>query len=314
MTTLQIFYLAIIFIGVFGAALAVLFFFVPSPVRDRLQNVMNSNTGTKAAPMPSNWVEKAAKYTSPLAKLSLPEDGWEKSPLRLRFMNAGFRGMTAPMVFFGAKTLLAIGLPFLVYLTIAISGKAYDTNTTLFFLLVGAAIGYYLPNFVLNRIIAIRQREVTDNFPDALDLLTVCVEAGLAIDASLARVADEMRVKTPTLSTELHLVTLELRAGVSKEKALRNLAMRTGVEDVDTLVAMLVQAEKFGTSVADSLRIHSESLRTKRRQRAEEEAAKIALKLLFPLIFFIFPSLLLVLLGPAFIQIIRVLLPTMSGQ
>jgi tight adherence protein C len=181
-------------------------------------------------------------------------------------------------------------------------------------LLVAAAIGYYLPNIVLRRMIFVRQREIFETFPDALDLMTVCVESGLGIDAALSRVTDEMRHRSEVLSDELHLVTLELRAGGSKEKALRNLAMRTGVEDVDTLVAMLIQAERFGTSIADSLRVHADTLRTKRRFRAEEAAAKIALKLLFPLIFCIFPAMLLVLLGPAFIQIYRVLLPTMAGN
>jgi tight adherence protein C len=152
-----------------------------------------------------------------------------------------------------------------------------------------------------------------ESFPDALDLMTVCVEAGLAMDAALARVAGEIGMKSRVLSDELSLVTLELRAGSSKEKALRGLAMRTGVEDVDALVAMLIQAERFGTSIAASLRVQSDQLRTKRRQRAEEAAAKIALKLLFPLIFFIFPSLLVVLMGPAFIQIYRVMLPAMAG-
>jgi tight adherence protein C len=166
---------------------------------------------------------------------------------------------------------------------------------------------------ILGRLVFVRQREIFESFPDALDLLIVCVEAGLAIDAALNRVADEMQHRSEALSEELHLVTLELRAGASKETALRNLALRTGVEDVNTLVAMLIQAERFGTSIADSLRVHADMLRTKRRQRAEEAAAKIALKLLFPLIFCIFPSLLLVLLGPAFIQIYRVLLPTMAG-
>jgi tight adherence protein C len=133
------------------------------------------------------------------------------------------------------------------------------------------------------------------------------------MDAALTRVAAEIGLKSEVLSDELSLVTLELRAGSSKEKALRNLAMRTGVEDVDALVAMLIQSERFGTSIAASLRVQSEQLRTKRRQRAEETAAKIALKLLFPLIFFIFPSLLVVLMGPAIIQISRVLMPTISG-
>jgi tight adherence protein C len=180
-------------------------------------------------------------------------------------------------------------------------------------LLVLAAVGYYLPNLVLSRMVFLRQREIFENFPDALDLMTVCMEAGLGTEAALNRVAEDMVHKSEALSDELRLVNLELRAGSPRERALRNLAIRTGVEEVDGFVSMIIQAERFGTSIAKSLRIHSDMLRTRRRQRAEEAAAKIALKLLFPLIFFIFPSLLLVLLGPAFIQIFRVLLPTMSG-
>ena len=168
-------------------------------------------------------------------------------------------------------------------------------------------------NIVLAQMIKRRQRDIFESFPDALDLMTVCVEAGLAMDAALARVAAEIALKSRVLAEELHLVMLELRAGNTKERALRNLALRTGVDDVDALVAMLIQAERFGTSIAASLRVQSDQLRTKRRQRAEEEAAKIALKLLFPLIFFIFPSLLVVLMGPAFLQIYRVLLPSMGS-
>ena len=133
------------------------------------------------------------------------------------------------------------------------------------------------------------------------------------MDAALARVAQEIGMKSEILAEELQLVTLELRAGSAKDKALRNLALRTGVEDVDSLVTLLIQAERFGTSIAASLRVQSDQLRTKRRQRAEETAAKIALKLLFPLIFFIFPSLMVVLMGPAILQIYRVLLPAMKG-
>jgi len=143
--------------------------------------------------------------------------------------------------------------------------------------------------------------------------MTVCVEAGLGLDAAMSKVGEEMHTKCKPLAQELHLVNLEMRAGRSREHALKNLALRTGVEEIEGLVTMLVQADRFGTNVADSLRIHSDMLRTKRRLRAEEAAAKIALKLLFPLIFFIFPALLLVLLGPAFIQIYRILLPTLAG-
>jgi tight adherence protein C len=197
---------------------------------------------------------------------------------------------------------------YLVLAAPGVSGQGYLVALLLF-----ATLGYYMPHVILNRIIFVRQREIFETFPDALDLLIVCIEAGLAMDAAINRVADEIQHQSQVLAEELHLVTLELRAGAAKEHALRNFALRTGVEDVDALVAMLIQAERFGTSIADSLRVHADMLRTKRRQRAEEAAAKIALKLLFPLIFCIFPSLLLVLLGPAFIQIYRVLLPTMAG-
>ena len=143
--------------------------------------------------------------------------------------------------------------------------------------------------------------------------MTVCMEAGLGTEAALNRVADDMVHKSEVLSDEMRLVNLELRAGAPRDRALRNLAIRTGVEEVDGFVSMIIQAERFGTSIAQSLRVHADMLRTRRRQKAEEAAAKIALKLLFPLIFFIFPSLMLVLMGPAMIQIYRVLLPTMAG-
>ncbi|MGB8856502.1 MAG: type II secretion system F family protein, partial [Burkholderiales bacterium] len=262
----------------------------------------------------AKWVARMTKLTGPLAKLSIPEEGWEKSPLRTRFMNAGFRENSVPIFFFGGKTLLALLMPIVAYSFVTLSGRQLQITGMLFLLLLAAAIGYYLPNMVLNKLVAKRKLESFENFPDALDLMTVCVEAGLAMDAALARVAVEIGLKSPALAEELHLVTLELRAGNTKEKALRNLALRTGVEDVDSLVAMLVQADKFGTSVASSLRVYSDTLRTKRRQRAEETAAKISTNLLFPLIFFIFPALLLVLLGPAFIQITRTLLPAMAGH
>ena len=312
MTTLQIAFLGLLFLAVFGAVMLALRLFAANPVQSRLDAIAGRPApvaGGEADP----WVARIIKLTGPLARLSLPNEGWETSTLRTRFMNAGFRNASAPAIFFTAKTVLAIVLPLTVFIVLSTASAKFGTNTLLFYLLGAAAIGYYLPNFLLKNMIARRQREVFESFPDALDLMTVCVEAGLAMDAALARVAAEIGLKSAILSDELHLVTLELRAGSSKEKALSNLALRTGVEDVDALVAMLIQSERFGTSIADSLRVQSDQLRTKRRQRAEEQAAKIALKLLFPLIFFIFPSLLVVLMGPAFIQIYRVLLPTMSG-
>lgn len=312
MTIMQLGFLVVVFVAVCGVALAGIYLFTPSPVRQRLQNLERG--AEPATPPATAWLERLARVTEPFAKLSVPEEGWGNSPARVRFINAGLRNPNAPAIFFGAKTLLAVVFPIVAYALLVITGATMTTNGYMGTLLVTAAFGYYLPNLVIRRLVFLRQREIFETFPDALDLMTVCVEAGLAMDAALMKVAQEMRHKSEALSDELHLVTLELRAGASKEQALRNLAVRTGVEDVDALVAMLIQAERFGTSIADSLRVHSDTLRTKRRQRAEEAAAKIALKLLFPLIFCIFPSMLLVLLGPAFIRIIRVLLPLMSGQ
>ena len=313
MNIMEILFLALLFLAAFGLVFFALSRFVPNPVRDRLE-VIAGGAGLRPERPPSQWVQRIVKLTGPLAKLSVPEEGWESSAVRTHFMNAGFRNPSAPVIYFGAKTALALLFPSLLYLYVSTTGLNMHGNLLLAALLVVAAIGYYLPNIVMRRLVFVRQREIFETFPDALELMTICVEAGLAMDAAIARVADEIKLNSPILSEELHLVTLELRAGASKDRALRNLALRTGVEDVDTLVAMLIQAERFGTSIGASLRVHADSLRTKRRLRAEEAAAKIALKLLFPLIFCIFPSLLLVLLGPAFIQIYRILLPTFGGR
>jgi len=313
MDVMQILFLVLLFLAVFGLVYFALRQFVPNPVRGRLE-VIAGGAALRPERPPSQWVQRIVKLTGPLARLSVPEEGWEGSAVRTHFMNAGIRSPSAPAIYFGAKTALALLFPVLLYFYVSTTGSKLHGNALLAALLVAAAIGYYLPNIILRRLVFVRQREIFETFPDALDLMTICVEAGLAMDAAIARVADEIKLNSPILSEELHLVTLELRAGASKDRALRNLALRTGVEDVDTLVAMLIQAERFGTSIGASLRVHADSLRTKRRLRAEEAAAKIALKLLFPLIFCIFPSLLLVLLGPAFIQIYRILLPTFGGR
>lgn len=310
MTVLQITVLALLFVGVFGAVLLVAWLLAPTPIKDRL-DALSERPASAGRPGDGAWLRHVVTLSSPLAKLSA-EDG-DHSAVRLRFVNAGWRAASAPALFFAAKSVLTVGLPLLALLVLERGKEPLDASTLLSWMAGAAAAGYYLPDLLLKRKIAARQRDIFESFPDALDLMTVCVEAGLAMDAALARVAGEIGLKSAVLAEELQLVTLELRAGSAKDKALRNLAMRTGVADVDALVTMLIQAERFGTSVGDSLRIQSELLRTKRRQRAEEQAAKIALKLLFPLIFFIFPCLLVVLLGPAFLQIYRVLLPSMGG-
>ncbi len=312
MTLMQIGFLVLVFVAAAIVALVVFLQVGVGPVRARLEQLADGHEGE--APENQGWIQHIIHLTGPLAKLSLPSGDWEQSRLRIHFMNAGYRNPSAPVLFFTAKTLLTFVLPGLIMLYAALVGVSVVPNIFLAALVGFAAIGYFLPNVVLARRITARKREIFEHFPDAIDLMTVCVEAGLGLDAALARVGEEMALASPILAEELHLVNLELRAGSTRERALRNLALRTGVEEVDMLVAMLVQSDRFGTSVATALRVHSESLRSKRRLRAEEMAAKIPVKLLFPTIFFIFPSMLLVLLGPAFINIYRVLLPSMSGQ
>jgi tight adherence protein C len=308
----QLLFLTVVFVAVLAVGLMITYYLSPDLTRERLRQ-LTVVAGAAGGP-PSHWIEKVVKLTGPLAKLSVPEEGWETAPLRIRFMNAGLRERWAAMAYFVAKTILALTFPALCFLYLAWAGAGLSTESQLLTLLLAAAIGYYLPNMVLAELVRRRKREIFENLPDAIDLMTVCVEAGLGLDAALVRVAEETEFTSRALAEELRLVGLELRAGASKEKALRNFALRSGVDEVDAFVAMLVQADRFGTSIADSLRIHSEALRTKRRLRVEEVAAKIAVKLVFPLIFGIFPAMLVVLAGPAVIRIYRQLLPVLTGQ
>jgi tight adherence protein C len=317
LTTTQILLLIAVFAIVFAAAFGAMRLATPRDMRRRIEQA----AGTNFAPQPeqvaqsadTGWYEKLAEISQPISKLSVPKDGWEQSALRVHLMTAGWRTSSAAPIYFAAKTVLAVGLPLLAMLGLIGSSFAATTLERSVILVVLLAFGYYLPNVVLARRIAWRKRTVVEDFPDALDLLTVCVEAGLSLDASLMKVGEEIRLRSPIVASELELMQLEIRSGFTREKALRNFSLRTGVEDIDSFSAMLIQADRFGTSVGASLRVLSDTLRTRRRMRAEEKAAKISLKLLFPLIFCIFPALLVVLMGPAMIHIYRDLLPGMSG-
>jgi tight adherence protein C len=312
MTPIQLAFLALIFVVVVAGVLGVSGLMLPNAARQRLIALVAD--APQRSPLKHRWLHWIANVTRPISKLSMPEEGFEKSRLKLRFAHAGIRNPSAASAFFGIKTLLTLGLPMIGFVLLTLSGSPLKGNTLLLAMLALAALGYYGPNLVLSHLVMIRQRDIFESFPDALDLMTVCVEAGLGTEAAMMRVADDLQFKSPALADEMRIVNLELRAGADRERALRNLAIRTGVEEVDGFVTMISQAERFGTSIAASLRVHAEMLRTRRRQRAEEAAAKIALKLLFPLIFCIFPSLMVVLMGPAMIQIYRVLLPTMGGH
>jgi tight adherence protein C len=259
-------------------------------------------------------LDTVLRVLGPLAKLSAPEVKWEGSPLRQKFMQAGIRSAQAPLIFFGAKTLLPILVAGAAYLALRAAGVAQDRNTFLFVLLVLALLACYLPNLLVHRWAASRQREIFDNFPDAADLVLVCVEAGLGLDAALIRVAEEIRLKSRVLAQEIHWTNLEIRAGMARDQALRHLGQRSGLAEVATFATLLSQADKFGTGVGEALRVFSDDLRYKRQMRAEELAAKVSTKMLFPLVLCIFPAISLVVLGPAVIRIMRSLLPMMSGQ
>jgi tight adherence protein C len=300
-------FLLIVFLVVAGLVLAATLLFAPQALRERLRGHAQAPNAARPDEEGGLWIERVARVAEPFTRLSLPEEGWERSALRMRFINAGWRNASAPTLYFAAKTMLALLLPALMAILLAGSGSLILRQYFLAPLLGAAALGYYLPNGMLSRAVERRRREIFENIPDALDLLTVCVEAGLSMERALSKVSAEIIIKSVVLGQELQLVLMEMRAGFSKERALRNLALRTGVEDMDALVAMLVQSERFGTSIGDSLRVHSENLRQKRSMMAQEAAAKVAVKLMFPLIFCIFPALLLVLLGPASIQISRML-------
>lgn len=231
-----------------------------------------------------------------------PRSPSEMGKLQQRLVAAGFRSNEALIIFFGARVALALGLFALLALPIVV-------RPNVIMALGGAALGYILPAIVLARLAKKRGHRIRLSLPDALDLLVVSVEAGLGLDQAIQRVGLELASAHPELSDELRLIGLELRAGKARSEALHNLGARTGVDDVVSLVAMLVQTDKFGTSVAQSLRVHSQTLRTKRRQRAEEAAAKTGVKMVFPLVFCIFPALWVVTLGPAVIKFIEVLMP-----
>jgi tight adherence protein C len=313
MTTPQLLFLLIVFAIVCFLVWLGMVLFAPEVLRARLAGFIGGRAGATQSDG-KGWVDRMARAAQPLTKLSVPEEGWEKSALRTRFMNAGWRNPAAATLFFGSKSALALLLPGMAGIVLFLVPKHLASQQILFVLLLAASFGYYLPNLILARLIKRRKREIFETIPDALDLLTICVEAGLSLERALVKVASEIHIKSLTLAQELQLVLMEMRAGFSKEKALRNFSFRVGVEDIDSLVAMLIQSERFGTSIADALRVYSDNLRGKRRVIAEEAAAKIGLKLLFPLIFCIFPTLLLVLVGPAGLQIAAVFSSLNNGN
>jgi len=231
-----------------------------------------------------------------------PKSASETGKLQQRLVAAGYRSKEALVVFFGIRLACALA-------GFALLMSPIILRPNLLMALGASALGYLLPGMGLARMAKKRQHKIRLGLPDALDLLVDSVEAGLGLDQAIQRVGVELDFAHPELSEELSLINLELRAGKARREALHNLAERTGVDDISSLVAMLVQTDKFGTSVAQSLRVHSETVRTKRRQRAEEAAAKTGVKMVFPLVFCIFPAIFVVTIGPAAIKFVQVLVP-----
>lgn len=225
----------------------------------------------------------------------LPKSQAEVSVVQQRLIRAGYRSESAVNIFYSAKLLV----PTTLGLVAMITGIA--RYNPFFVYAVALGIGFLVPDFWLGRRITIRQSRIRQGLPDVLDLLVICIEAGLSLDQAAARTAEELRGAQPAICDELSIVVLEQRAGRARTDAWRNFADRTDVSSVRSLVSVLVQSEQFGTSIAKTLRVHSDTLRTQRRQRVEEQAAKTTIKLVFPLVLFIFPSLFLVTLGPAVI-------------
>jgi tight adherence protein C len=256
-------------------------------------------------PKPAN-TQNVARVINILSKLSLPEEGWQSSAVQLKFLQAGIRSKKAPQYYFAVKTLLSIVLPVVLALFLHFAKPEVTLARAMIFVSLTAAAGYYLPELLLGFITQQRVERMRDTLPDMVDLMVICTESGMSIDSAVARISREMASTSPDLAQEFYLSALEMRAGATRIEALRNLALRSKLEALDDLVSVLIQADKFGTSLAESLRVQSDTMRTRRSQRAEELAAKIPVKMLIPLILFIFPTLLMVLLGPAIIQVIKV--------
>jgi len=273
------------------------------------------DTPSPASRPAREWIARLWGGSDPVARKSQEivarVTGDNLAGQRLMLGQAGYRSAAAERVYW----LVRLAAPILLPALLAGGGKALGMadRTLLLLAVAGAGAGLVLPGLFLRAKARKRQEAITDALPDALDLMTVCVEAGLGINSAFVRITEEFRLSSPILSEEFDIVNREMVAGKPRIDALRALADRTGVEDVKSLVAMLIQTERLGTSLATSLRVHSDSLRVRRRQRAEEAAAKTTIKLVFPLVFLLFPALFIVILGPGVLQLLQVLFPAMNA-
>lgn len=255
----------------------------------------------------SGLFKKTEKIFKPLGGI-LPRSSEEMGRQEQRLAQAGFRRRDAPMILYGVKIAFAI-LIFLIFTSIS-----QIRGNPVLLIVLPILFGALIPDMVVTRLIQRRKDSLQRALPDALDLAVVCVEAGLGLDQSLVRIGQELKAVHPSLSQEFSLYSYEVNAGKKRSEALRNLGQRTDVDDFKSFAAVLIQTDRFGTSVAQALRVFADTMRTKRRQRAEEQAAKMSIKMIPPLVFFIFPAIFVVIIGPAVIAIVRYLIPGLSGQ
>jgi tight adherence protein C len=274
------------------------------PVSATAQRLSELDEGRSAVVAPSievNTMETlAARLAEPINKL-VPPSAADAKKLHRELMQAGFRGPSAPGIYRATQLGVMVIAPLTILLIWSLAAKPLaDALLPALFAFGG---GFLLPRFVLNRLIASRKLRITWGLADALDLMVITMEAGLGLNAAMLRVCQELKPVHPDISKEFELANLEIRVGRERSEALRNLADRTGVEDLNSLVGMLIQADRFGTSIARAVRVYSDSLRTKRRQRAEQAAQKAAFKLLLPLGALLFPTMFIIILGPALLNI-----------
>jgi len=257
---------------------------------------------------PESSAGSVTNWLKPLGKYFVNEKSDEYSRVKLNLLRAGINNEELIPNYWGVKCFLGILLPLLFFLLRITVFKVVQPNITMIICIILAVAGFYLPDLLLQIKTSRRKDKISKGIPDALDILVVCVEAGMGLDAAMNRVADEIKLNNQPMSEELKLYNLELRAGKSRPDALKNLALRIDIEDIKNFATLLIQTDKFGTSIAQALRTYSDTFRTKRYMKAEEIAAKPPVKLMVPLIFCVFPSLLVVLMGPAAIRIYHTLI------
>ena len=307
LTTLQILTIVLSGAAVASVVLASYNWVIDNALKQRLSQIVRQGRAPADTSLSKTVnTHKVAAVINILSKLSLPAEGWQSSSVQIKFLQAGIRNKSAPQYYFAVKTLITLVLPVVMALFLHFTQPHIPLAPTMILVLLTAAAGYYLPELLLRFITKKRIERMRNSLPDMIDLMVVCTESGMGIDDAIARLSREMARTDPDLAQEFYLSALEMRAGATRIEALRNLALRSRLEELEDLVSMLAQADKFGTSLAESLRVQSDMMRSRRTQRAEEIAAKIPVKLVLPLGLFIFPTLLMVILGPAVIQIINV--------